>query len=94
MRGVRLVTLGIIVTFGLAFGQSSCVELAMRLQDIEPGIVQKLFERRLPEQPRFVPGEIIVKLKPTVSPKADTLVRMGVQALERLTSGGELLYQI
>ena len=94
MKRIHLIMMGIIVAVGLAFGLSSCRDLRMQFLDLEPGIVQKLFERRLPELPRFVPGEIIVKLKPKVNPKADTLARMGVQVLERVTSGGELLYQI
>lgn len=90
MRCVRLLILGLILLPGFM----SCSELPTRLPGVPPEMVQKLLERHLPEQPRFVPGEIIVKLKPTVSPQADTLVQMGVEVLDRVTSGGELIYRI
>ena len=90
MRLARFITIGTI----LAWGLFSCYLLPNRLPDIPPETVKKLLERRLSDQPRFVPGEVIVKLKPTVSPHRDTLRQMGLEAMERVTSGGEVIYRI
>src|SRR5947208_7569756 len=90
MRLARLISIGTI----LACGLFSCHLLPDRLPDIPPDTVKKLLERPRPDQPRFVPGEVIVKLKPTVSPSSDTLRQMGVEAVERVTSGGELIFRI
>jgi len=45
-------------------------------------------------QARFVPGEIIVKMKPAPGITAQDLTRMGVLKDKRVTSGGEIIYQI
>ena len=90
MRLARFITIGTI----LACGLFSCHLLPPRPADLPSETVTKLLERRLPDQPRFVPGEVIVKLKPTVSPQSDRLRKMGTEAMERVTSGGELIYRI
>jgi len=45
-------------------------------------------------KPEFVAGEIIVKLKPTMTLQSTNLTALGIQALDRLTSGGEIIYRI
>ena len=90
MRLARFITIGTI----LACGLFSCHLLPPRPADLPSETVTKLLEWRLPDQPRFVPGEVIVKLKPTVSPQSDRLRKMGTEAMERVTSGGELIYRI
>jgi serine protease len=50
---------------------------------------------RLPEQPEFVPGELLVKFRPGAPEAGDPVFRaMGVEPLGELTSGGEVLYRI
>lgn len=44
--------------------------------------------------PKFVPGEIIVKMKPTMVPQASDFSAMGIEPEDKLTSGGELIYRI
>jgi len=90
MRLARFITIGTI----LACGLFSCRLLPPRPADLPSETVTKLLERRLPDQPRFVPGAVIVKLKPTVSPQSEILRKMGTEAMERVTSGGELIYRI
>src|SRR5437879_7066200 len=90
MKCARLITFGTILVCGLF----SCDLLPNRLPDIPPETVKKLLERHLPDQPRFVPGEVIVKLKPTISLQKDTLRQTGIDAVERVTSGGEMIYRI
>ena len=46
------------------------------------------------EKAQFVPGEIIVKMKPTMSLNAANLSALGLEAEDRLTSGGEIIYRI
>lgn len=69
--------------------------LAQVPQDIE------IMVRELPEppaEPQAVPGEIIVKMRPGVVPQsvlpAATLVPLGLRSAPRMTSGGELIYQL
>ncbi len=60
----------------------------------KPEDVRKFLERHLPEKQLYVPGDIIVKMKPDFRPQATTLSGLGVETLEQLTSGGELIYRI
>lgn len=57
--------------------------------------------RELPEQPvepQAVPGEIIVKMRPGVAPQfvlpPGDLAAFGMRSAPRVTSGGELIYQL
>jgi serine protease len=45
-------------------------------------------------QSEFVPGEIIVKMKPSKSFKATNLSALSIQSDNQLTSGGEIIYHI
>jgi len=51
-------------------------------------------EFRIPAQVQFVPGQVIVKMKPTTGLEAATLSRLGIQSVGTVTSGGEIIYQI
>ena len=69
--------------------------LAQVPQDVEIRV------RELPEvpaEPQAVPGEVIVKTRPGVAPQsvlpAATLVPLGLRSAPRMTSGGELIYQL
>lgn len=42
----------------------------------------------------FVPGEVIVKMKPQMRLMAADLSALGIQPKDRLTSGGEIIYHI
>ena len=63
-------------------------------QELSPDAVARLMGIKVPPQARFVPGEIIVKMKPAPGVTAQDLTRMGVQKDRRVTSGGEIIYQI
>ena len=62
-------------------------------QELTPEQVQKLLERRQVVT-KFVPGEIIVKMKTTVGISSSDLTRLKLESTERRTSGGEILYRI
>jgi serine protease len=77
-----------VVTAVLAF-------LPATAQELTPQQVQRLLERRtIPPEAQFVPGEIIVKMKPARTMGPADLKRFGVEDGKRVTSGGELLYRI
>jgi len=86
-------TLGLalmVVTAVLAAGS-----LPATAQELTPEQVRKLLERRtIPPQAQFVPGEVIVKMKPARTLGPADLKRFGVEDGKRVTSGGELLYRI
>src|ERR687887_303389 len=90
MTPPRLISIGTILACGLL----SCQPLPNGLPDVRADTAKKLLERHLPDQPRFVPGEVIAKLKPTISPRSDTLRQMGIETVDRVTSGGEMIYRV
>ncbi len=53
-----------------------------------------LHEYQIPAGVQFVPGEVIVKMKPTMDLEATELSQLGIQAVGERTSGGEIIYQI
>ncbi|MGH7207456.1 MAG: S8 family serine peptidase, partial [Nitrospiraceae bacterium] len=64
-------------------------------QERTPEEVRRLLERRtIPPQAQFVPGEVIVKMKPARTLRPADLKRFGLEDGKRVTSGGELLYRI
>ncbi len=64
-------------------------------QGLTPAQVQRLLERRtIPPEARFVPGEIIVKMKAGRTLGPTDLRRHGVEDGRRVTSGGEIVYRI
>lgn len=80
-----------LVALSLASGSA----LAQVAQDMEIE-VRELPDR--PAEPQAVPGEIIVKMRPGVAPQsvlpAAALVPLGLRSAPRVTSGGELIYQL
>ncbi len=67
--------------------------MSAQAQERSPAVVQQLFESAQPTEIQFVPGEIIVKMKPTMGLRATEESQMGIQAVQR-TSGGETIYKI
>jgi serine protease len=63
-------------------------------QERTPEVVQRLMEQKAPPAPLFVPGEVIVRMKPAIRLRGADLGRLGVQEKERVTSGGEIIYRI
>jgi serine protease len=70
-----------------------------RIVTVEPKTVEAMLERRL--KPDFVPGQVVVKMKPTragaeklrVMPEQE-LKRLDLQVLRERTSGGEVVYRL
>ena len=82
--------LGVIATLGiLALGGVS-----VQAQERTPEEVQKFLELQRPTEAQFVPGEVIVKMKPTRALRGAELSRLGLQAVRKMTSGGEIIYRI
>lgn len=91
VRSSTRLTGSCLVALALASGPA----LAQVPQDVEIA-VRELPDR--PAEPQAVPGEIIVKMRPGVAPQfvlppAD-LVALGMRSAPRVTSGGELIYQL
>lgn len=80
---IAMITLGIVV----------CAHSAVQAQERTPAEIQRLFESTQTAQPQFVPGEIIVKMRPTLSLRATEASQLGIQVLQQ-TSGGEVIYKI
>lgn len=53
-----------------------------------------LEEFQIPTEVQFVPGEVIVKMKPTMGLETAELSLLGIQSVGKRTSGGEIIYQI
>ena len=89
----------------MPFGVTSSCLVALALAS-GPAIAQapgdvEIAVRELPDQPaepQAVPGEIIVKMRPGMTAEqvlpATDLVALGVRSAPRVTSGGELVYQL
>ena len=77
-----------------AFNQS--VVYAQDIIEENAEAIQATLEKPLDLQ--FVPGEVIVKMRPVASAPAalsmQALTPLGLQASPRRTSGGELIYQM
>jgi len=87
----RFTLFGVLLSLGLAPAPG----VAQDIREVSPKEVGDLLETRL--QPRFVPGEVIVKLKP-VGGAVPALPRgalepLGLEASPRRTSGAELVYR-
>lgn len=50
--------------------------------------------RGLPAGPDFVPGEVIVKMKPGMALQQRDLAARSLRAMDKLTSGGEIIYRV
>jgi len=82
---------GVICTAGAA-----TPALAQVNADYTPDVVESLLER--PREVRFVPGEIIVKMKPVAGGLTALTTRdvaeLGLEAAPQRTSGDELVYKV
>ena len=67
---------------------------AGQVQERTPEEVRRLLELKGPAEALFVPGEVIVKMKPTFGLTATELRTLGIEDGKRVTSGGELIYRI
>ena len=63
-------------------------------QERSPEVVLRLMEQKTPPTPLFVPGEVIVRMKPALRIRGADLTRLGVQEKQAVTSGGEIIYRI
>jgi len=68
--------------------------MAVGAQERTPEVVQQVMEQKAPPTPLFVPGEVIVRMKPALRIRGADLSRLGVQEKEQVTSGGEIIYRI
>jgi serine protease len=68
--------------------------LGAAAQERGPDVVERLLEKRPALEPRFVPGEIIVKMKYSFAVRTEDLRRFGIQEKQRITSGGEVIYRV
>ncbi len=59
------------------------------------GVAELTAQRAVPDQPTFVPGQVIVKMRTAVSLSANRLQALGLDSTFRQTGGaGEFVYQI
>ena len=85
MDALRIVTF---LVFGvLAIGVHSAPGMS-------PKEVQNLLERISPAEPDFVPGEVIVKMKPSRDLDRKARSIMGIEETGRRISGGETLFRL
>jgi serine protease len=85
-------TLLLHLTLALAI-TAACV-LTAGAQERTPGVVQSLLEPKAPPETLFVPGEIIVRMKPAMSIRGADRTLLGLQEKEKITSGGEIIFRI
>ena len=71
-----------------------CTSLPSLAMDKGAGKAQRTLEGSSSEKPRFVPGEVIVKMKPTRSLDARAAADLGVEEVVQQTSGGEKVFRI
>ena len=63
-------------------------------QERTPEVVQQMMEQKAPPEPLFVPGEVIVRMKPAIRIRGAELKAKGLEEKEKVTSGGEIIYRI
>lgn len=63
-------------------------------QERTPEVVQQMMEQKAPPAPLFVPGEVIVRMKPAIRIRGAELKAKGLEEKEKVTSGGEIIYRI
>jgi serine protease len=59
-----------------------------------PKVMHGFLEPPASEQPAFVPGEVVVKMKPSRTLDAGARAMLGVEEESRRTSGGEIIYRL
>lgn len=95
MRAFQFVFLLTSLALSGCVQQSSSQSLPLKIMAMEPQAVEKLLEKRLTQN--FVPGEVVVKMKPTaawrVMPSTE-LQRLDLEVERERTSGGEVVYRL
>ena len=62
--------------------------------DPAPKVMQGFLEPPASQEPAFVPGEVVVKMKPSRTLDAGARAMLGVEEESRRTSGGEIIYRL
>jgi serine protease len=82
---MKTFSIGVMLVLGsLALGQLFVAQAPERT----------LEEFQIPAEVQFVPGEVIVKMKPTMGLETAELSQLGIKSVGEMTSGGEIIYQI
>jgi serine protease len=88
-------SLGVTTSCLVALALASGPAIAQAPEDVEI-VVRELPDE--PAEPQAVPGEIIVKIRPGMTAEgimpASDLVALGIRSAPRVTSGGELIFQL
>lgn len=95
MRVLLGVCISLFVTLPACAQQSSPKATPLKTVVMEPQVVQKLLEKRL--TPNFVPGEVVVKMKPTATLRvmsSTELKRLNLEIKREQTSGNEIIYRL
>ena len=71
-----------------------CTTVPAFTADMSGGKAQRTLEGNPSEKPRFVPGEMIVKMKPTRTLDTAAAAGLGVEEVVQQTSGGEKVYRL
>jgi serine protease len=66
----------------------------LHAQERGPAVVTRLMETKVPAEARFVPGEVIVKMRYAQGIRGMDLGRLRIEEKQRITSGGEIIYRI
>ncbi|HJX19273.1 MAG TPA: S8 family serine peptidase [Acidiferrobacterales bacterium] len=95
MRRILFVILFASLALPACAQQSSPKTAPLKTVAMEPQAVEKLLEKRL--APNFVPGEVVVKMKPAaalrVMPSTE-LKRLNLEVKREQTSGSEIVYRL
>jgi serine protease len=95
MRNILFVFLFASLALPACAQQSSPKTTPLKTVAMEPQAVEKLLEKRL--TPNFVPGEVVVKMKPAaalrVMPSTE-LQRLNLEVKREQTSGSEIVYRL
>ena len=95
MRRILFVILFASLALPACAQQSSPKTAPLKTVAMEPQAVEKLLEKRL--APNFVPGEVVVKMKPAaalrVMPSTE-LKRLNLEVKREQTSGSEIVYHL
>lgn len=65
----------------------------LQAQERTADVVARLMETQVPAEGRFVPGEVIVKMRYAQGLRGMDLGRLGIEEKQRITSGGEIIYR-
>jgi serine protease len=95
MRRILLVFLFASLALPACTQQSSPKTAPLKTVAMETQVVEKLLEKRL--TPNFVPGEVVVKMKPAAALRimpSTELKRLNLEVKREQTSGSEIVYRL